>query len=78
MHKALLRDGRLVAVKVQHRHAARQIPIASWQCFGARALCKDVAYMRLLARFAWVLTLGEVDLMPVVRVLSWRGHLGMI
>lgn len=23
--------------------------------------------MRLLARFAWVLTLGEVDLMPVVQ-----------
>ncbi|CAK9006838.1 unnamed protein product [Durusdinium trenchii] len=58
VHKATLRDGRLVAVKVQHRHAARQIPI-------------DVAYMRLLARFAWVLTLGEVDLMPVVT--EWLG-----
>lgn len=58
VHKATLRDGRLVAVKVQHRHAARQIPV-------------DVAYMRLLARFAYILTLGEVDLMPVVT--EWLG-----
>lgn len=28
--QATLRDGRLVAVKVQHRHAARQIPVVSW------------------------------------------------
>ena len=28
---------------------------------------EDVAYMRLLARLAWVLTWGEVDLMPVAR-----------
>ena len=58
VHKATLKDGRLVAVKVQHRHAARQIPI-------------DVAYMRLLARLAYILTLGEVDLMPVVT--EWLG-----
>lgn len=30
-------------------------------------MAEDVAYMRLLARLAYVLTLGEVDLMPVVR-----------
>lgn len=27
--QATLKDGRLVAVKVQHRHAARQIPIVT-------------------------------------------------
>jgi len=58
VHEAILHDGRLVAVKVQHRHAARQIPI-------------DVAYMRLLANLAWLLTMGEVDLMPVV--VEWLG-----
>ena len=34
-------------------------------------LAEDVAYMRLLARFAYILTLGEVDLMPVVT--EWLG-----
>ena len=35
---------------------------------------EDVAYMRLLARFAYILTLGEVDLMPVARDPKTGGH----
>eukprot|EP00931_Biecheleriopsis_adriatica_P003534 TRINITY_DN105335_c0_g1_i1.p1 TRINITY_DN105335_c0_g1~~TRINITY_DN105335_c0_g1_i1.p1 ORF type:complete len:1024 (+),score=169.26 TRINITY_DN105335_c0_g1_i1:42-3113(+) len=58
VHKAKLHDGRLVAVKVQHRHAARQIPV-------------DVACMRFLARMVRVLSRGEIDLMPVVT--EWLG-----
>ena len=32
--QATLKDGRLVAVKVQHRHAARQIPIVTQHNLG--------------------------------------------
>ncbi|CAE8647122.1 unnamed protein product, partial [Polarella glacialis] len=58
VHKATLLDGRVVAVKVQHRAAARQIPV-------------DVACMRLIARLVWCVSLGELDAMPVVK--EWLG-----
>lgn len=58
VHRATLKDGREVAVKVQHRHAARQIPV-------------DVACMRMIARLVWVLTRGEIDAMPVIT--EWLG-----
>lgn len=58
VHRATLLDGTDVAVKVQHRHAASQIPA-------------DVFCMRMIARLVWLLTWGELDAMPVVA--EWLG-----
>lgn len=58
VHRATLLDGKEAAVKIQHRHAARQIPV-------------DVLCMRLIAYLVWILTLGEIDAMPVM--VEWLG-----